>query len=411
MAIKRITFRLDPNQTQNNKLHYGQKLHCSLYNACVYHRKTESKKFGKNLNYFDQQNCLPELKKCWPEYKELGSHALQATVKRVDFAFQRFFKLKSGYPKFKASRNYRGWTYPDGAGWSIDSSGHHGFLTLSNLDKIKIRGKARDWGIPKTCIIMFKQGKWYASITVECTPTRQQTDRGAIDLDFGVLHAIADSNGHGIENPRLLKSAQEKIKKIAKKSRRKRNPKKGVKASRRARKLARAVGKIHSKVARQRQNWHPQVAVEIVRCNSLIATEKLNLKGMTQKSKGSRKRQKSGLNRSILDVGIGNLKSLIKEKVTEAGGFYVEVPTQKIKPSQTCPNCGHQKKKSLAERVHRCEKCGYSCDRDVAAAQVMLNYARGLERASLDAESSSATLCGSMRHLGTKNRQKLQSSA
>jgi putative transposase len=154
--------------------------------------------------------------------------------------------------------------------------------------------------------------------TVECTPTRQQTDRGAIGLYFGVLHAIADSNGHGIENPRLLKSAQEKIKKIAKKSRRKRNPKKGVKASRRARKSARAVGKIQSKVARQRQNWHPQVAVEIVRCNSLIATEKLNLKGMTKKSKGSRKRQKSGLNRSILDVGIGNLKSLIKEK-----GFFV----------------------------------------------------------------------------------------
>ena len=315
MAIKRITFRLYPNLTQNNKLHYGRKLDCSLYNACVYHRKTESKKFGKNLNYFDQQNCLPEFKKCWLGYKELGSHALQATVKRVDFAFQRFFKLKSGYPKFKASRNYRGWTYPDGAGWSIDSSGHHVFLTLSNLDKIKIRGKARDWGIPKTCTIMFKQGKWYASITVECTPTRQQTDRGAIGLDFGVLHAIADSNGNVIENPRFIKSAQEKIKKIAKKSRRKRNPKKGVKASRRSRKSARAVGKIQSKVARQRQNWHHQVAVEIVRCNSLIATEKLNLKGMTKKSKGSRKRQKSGLNRSILDVGIGNLKSLIKEKV------------------------------------------------------------------------------------------------
>jgi len=40
--------------------------------------------------------------------------------------------------------------------------------------------------------------------------------------------------------------------------------------------------------------------------NSLIATEKLNLKGMTRKSKGKRKRQKTGLNRSILDVGIGN---------------------------------------------------------------------------------------------------------
>ena len=241
------------------------------------------------------------------------------------------------------------------------------------MDKIKIRGKARDWGTPKTCTIMFKQGKWYASITVECNPTRQQTDTGAIGLDFGVLHAIADSNGNLTENPRFLKSAQEKIKKIAKKSRRKRCPKKGVKASRRYKKSAKAVAKIQSKVARQRQNWHHQVAVKIVSCNSLIATEKLSLKGMTKKSKGKKKRQKSGLNRSILDVGIGNLKSLIKEKVTEAGGFYVEVPTQKVKPSQTCPNCGHQRKKLLSERVHSCEKCGYSCDRDVAAAQVMLN--------------------------------------
>jgi hypothetical protein len=60
MAIKRITFRLYPNQAQNNKLHYGRKLHCSLYNACVYHRKTQYKRFGKNVNYFDQQNCLPD---------------------------------------------------------------------------------------------------------------------------------------------------------------------------------------------------------------------------------------------------------------------------------------------------------------------------------------------------------------
>lgn len=129
---------------------------------------------------------------------------------------------------------------------------------------------------------------------------------------------------------------------------------------------------------------------------------------MTKKAKKSskRKRQKTGLNRSILDVGIGNLKSLIKSKVTEAGGFYIEVPNQKAKPSQTCPNCGHQKKKTLAERQHNCEKCLYSCDRDVAAAQICLNWARGQGLSSLDAESTSSTLCGSMRQLGAKKRQK-----
>lgn len=394
MAIKIVTFRIYPNKTQEKKLHYWRKLHKDLYNACVYNRKTQYKKFGHSVDYFEQQNSLPEFKEVWVEFKELGSHALQATVKRVDIAFQRFFKLKSGYPKFKSSRNYRGWTYPDKAGWKLESNGHHGFLTLSNLGRMSVRGKARDWGTLKTCTISFKQGKWFASITVECNPSRQ-TGTGAIGLDFGVNHAIADSNGDFVDNPRFLKNAQSSINKAAKKARRKRNPKPKVKPSRRWKKASRAVGKIQSKVARQRQDWQHKLSKEIVSVNSLVVTEQLNLKGMTKKAKkgNKRKKQKTGLNRSVLDVGIGNLKALIKAKVIEAGGVYIEVPTKIVKPSQTCSCCGFQKKKTLSERVHNCEKCGFTADRDVTSAQVMLNYARGTERASPDVDDSSSTSC------------------
>ena len=427
MAIKRVTFRLYPNRAQNQQLHYWRRLHCHLYNACIEHRRTSYKKFGKPVDYFVQQNALPEFKECWVEYKKLGSHALQATVKRVDFAYQRFFQIKSGYPKFKAARRYKGWTYPCKAGWKTCTEGKNGYLKLTNLGNVKMRGQARDWGNPKTCTILFKQGKWYASITVDCVPNRVQTDRGSLGLDFGVYHAVADSNGEVIDNPRFVKQSQTKINRIAKRARRKRAPnyKKRQKrcdpadfksareraprqASRRWKKANKAVSKIQSKVARQRQDWQHQVATQIVSSNSLIATEKLNLKGMTRKAKkgSKRKKQKTGLNRSLLDVGIGNLKSLIEYKVTEAGGLYIEVPTKKLKPSQTCPNCGHQKKKALSERVHSCKQCGYTCDRDVAAAQIMLNYARGLERSSLDAESPGSTMCGSMRQLGALKRQK-----
>ena len=117
MATKRVTFRLYPSKIQANRMHYWRRLHKDLYNACVEHRKTSYKKFNRSVDYFDQQNCLPEFKEYWEEYKELGSHALQDTVKRVDFAFKRFFKLKSGYPKFKSSRYYKGWTYPCASGW------------------------------------------------------------------------------------------------------------------------------------------------------------------------------------------------------------------------------------------------------------------------------------------------------
>ncbi len=115
-----------------------------------------------------------------------------------------------------------------------------------------------------------------------------------------------------------------------------------------------------------------------------------------------------------MDVGIGNLKSLIKYKVTEAGGIYIEIPTRKVAPSQTCPGCGIKRKKDLSERSHICD-CGVQqpLDRDVAAAMVMLSYARGKELASTDVESPSSILCAkdlsacSMRQLGAKKRQKL----
>jgi len=142
--------------------------------------------------------------------------------------------------------------------------------------------------------------------------------------------------------------------------------------------------------------------------NSLVATEQLNLKGMTRKAKGKGKRQKAGLNRSMLDVAIGMTKDNLKYKVEEAGGIYTEAPTRTLKPTQRCAKCWEVTKKTLSDRVHHCQHCGHSEDRDINAAQVMLEYARGWEPASSDAKPSSSTSCGSMAQLGAKKRQKPQ---
>jgi putative transposase len=55
---------------------------------------------------------------------------------------------------------------------------------------------------------------------------------------------------------------------------------------------------------------------------------------MTRKAKkGKRKKQKAGLNKFILDVGMGMLRTAIEYKLIEAGGVFVEVPTKTVKPS------------------------------------------------------------------------------
>ncbi len=57
------------------------------------------------------------------------------------------------------------------------------------------------------------------------------------------------------------------------------------------------------------------------------------------------------------------------------GKFYQKV--DKNFTSQECPNC-HQKtgKKSLNQRLHNCQFCGYQENRDIASAKVIKN--RGL---------------------------------
>jgi putative transposase len=419
MATRRVTFRLYPDKKQEKKLHYWRRLHKDLFNACLYQRKVEYERFGKSISYLDQQNTLPAFKECWHEYKELGSHALQATVKRVDFAYKRFFqkraalrgtKQSGGRPKLKSVRDYRGWTYPCKSGWKASTNGENGYLVLSNLGNIKMRGKARTWGIPTTCTIIWKQGKWYASITVDCQPIRE-TDINSVGLDFGTYHAVACSDGTIIDNPKFLASTQQKVRSSSKKLRKKRSPnwKKKVRASKRWRKVRKQVSKFQQKVARQREDWQHKVAAQIVSCNSMVATEKLNLSRMTCKArKGSkRKAQKTGLNRSLLDVGIGNILSLIKYKLEECQGVFVEVPTLKVAPSQTCPDCGHKKKKELSERVHSCS-CGCVLDRDVAAAQVMLQWALGTSVLNRGEKSSTQipTNCGGFRQLASLRRQK-----
>jgi len=101
MITRRITFKLYPSRQQLDKLYYWRRMHCNLYNAAVANRKTQWRHYKHSVNYFEQQNSLPEFKKVWHEFVELGSHALQATLKRVDLAFNRFFRKLGGYPKFK----------------------------------------------------------------------------------------------------------------------------------------------------------------------------------------------------------------------------------------------------------------------------------------------------------------------
>ena len=142
------------------------------------------------------------------------------------------------------------------------------------------------------------------------------------------------------------------------------------KRSNNRRKAVKALAAEHRRIANRRKDFLHQTSAKLVSQCGLIATEQLNVKGMT----ASGGEYKKGLNRSILDTAPSTFLTLLKSKAEEAGLQWCEVPTRQVKPSQTCHRCGVQRKKTLAERIHRC-RCGAECSRDENAARVMLNWA------------------------------------
>nr|WP_237743572.1 RNA-guided endonuclease TnpB family protein [Pleurocapsa sp. PCC 7319] len=248
MALRRYTFRLYPNKTQERELFAARRLHGYLYNACIAHRRFEWKKNQKTVDYFQQQNCLPAFKKEWVEFAYLHSQALQSTVKRVDLAHNSFLKGLRGLPKFKAIRNYSGWTYSSRSGWKAKTNGKHGVVTLNDLGiTLKMRGQAKSWCTPTTLTIVYKPSKkqWFASFT--CNVSVEQAKFGSLSdlkyesivaFDLGTATAITCFDGKKFEevsNPRFTKNTEKKVKQESKKLRRKRAPnrKKSIKASNR----------------------------------------------------------------------------------------------------------------------------------------------------------------------------------
>lgn len=385
MLRRKVSYRLYPSQKQARVLERWRRLHCELYNAGLQERIEAWKKAHQSISYFDQQNQLPQIKQERPELVPLGAHALQHTLKRLDRAFAGFFRRvkagqNPGFPRFKSSRRFAGFAYPDRCGWKLVlGKGRKHHLQIGSgvhAMTIRIRGMHRFGADAKpNDVTLSKHGdNWTASVTLRVAPeacARQRTANRDRGLDFGVNDWATFDDGSAIANPRHLRSQLVALAKIQRARARKKR------GSLRYRRLSRALARTHERISNRRKDFvHKQTSALVAECRTL-ATEKLALANMSRSAKGTlekpgaRVRQKAGLNREILSVALGLAHGMLAYKAAEAGTHLHLVDTRKIKPSQRCARCWAIVKKNLADRVHRCG-CGHEAQRDQNAAAVCL---------------------------------------
>jgi len=349
-------YRLYPNKEQTQRLQSTLNTCRFLYNSALEERREAYRLQRVSLGYRHQQNELPDCKAEAPELHDVYSQVLQATLKRLDRAFQNFFRRvkdgdkKPGYPRFKGKYRYHSFIYPQ-SGFGIKA----GNLHLSKIGDIKIKLHRPIEGEIKTLAITRKVDNWYACFLVEVPTPKPKLIKTAVGIDAGLNSFATLSTGEHIDNPKWFRDSERRLthhqKSLSRKKLRSRN---------RNRQRVK-VAKLHERVANQRKDFHHKLSRQLVDKYDLIAVEKLNIKGMVRNHH---------LAKSISDAGWGQFIAFVSYKAERAGGMAVAV-----NPSGTsinCSVCGFPVLKSLATRVHKCPNCGLIMDRDENAARNIL---------------------------------------
>jgi putative transposase len=384
MVIKRAyKYRLYPTKNQKHKLQGTLDLCRDLYNSALQERVEAYKKNGISLNYIDQANELPALKRELPEYELIYAQVLQNVLKRLDLNFKSFFRRlrkheKPGFPRYRGYDRYDSFTYPQNISnaFSIKNNKLH----LAKIGDIKLKTSQPLQGKIKTCTIKREVDRWYVVLTFEFEKeVKQATELKPVALDLGVKRfavlGIPNSPTQNIEemlkskdykqiivdNPQYLKKSEKKLKKAHRKL------SLAKKGSPERRKKKKVLDKIYRKINNQRNDFLHKLSREIVNEYNQIFLEDLNINSMMRKH---------WVSKEIADASWGKFVNYISYKAAEAGkGVYLLSPKDS---SRTCYKCGYVKEDlTLADRDWICPNCGTQHDRDVNAAFELLN--RGLQ--------------------------------
>ena len=340
------------------------------------HERTVLHECGeKSPTFYIQVPALARWKKDHAELKTVHSQVLQNVGRRVELAFQAFFRrVKAGetpgYPRLKGKGQYDSITYVQ-SGFKFGGSSV--WLSLQGEQtQIKAKLHRAIVGTVKTCTVRrygsnSNSAKWFACFSVEQEDAPLAPCADAVGLDAGLNSFMALSNGEFIENPRFFRKDEKALAKAGRKQA------KTTKGSRERKKANKVLQRIHERIKNRRHDFVHQTARRLVNRFGVIAVERLNVKGMVQNH---------CLAKSISDASWSMFRSVLTYKAESANRDVIAV--NPAYTSQDCSACGYRPdglegrtKKKLSDRWHHCPMCGASLDRDTNAAVNILALAAG----------------------------------
>ena len=366
-------FQIKPDRQQEDLMESYLETCRKVYNYALAERKAwiESRKCAVNAcsirheyimppdapkpSYARQCKSLAAAKKDIPTLALPHTHVLQQALRTLEASFVAMWERGHGFPRFKKPGRMRSFLFPQMGVNPIQGNK----LKLPKIGSVKMRvSRPIPEGFElKQVRIVRRASGWYAMLILQMdvgVPDRMPHGE-PLGIDLGLISFLATSTGELIARPKFFVDLQGKLKSLQ------RSLKQKKLGSSNWRKLQVKVARLHEHISNTRKDFHFKLAHRLCDNAGMIFAEDLNLKAL---SRGM-------LCKNTDDAGWGQFLSILKWVCWKRDVYFALVDLKGT--SQTCPQCQTiTGKKELSERVHKCNECGYETDRDVAAAQVVV---------------------------------------
>lgn len=369
--FRAIKIKLYPNKQQEQGINKLLGCYRFVYNQmlAIKQREYNNNKIDlslKDLSKYFHGTLRKDEKYSW--LKEQNTHVMKQSIRQMLTAYDRFFKLHTGFPKFKSKKDKQSALFPLNAISKRNTFEQRKITLIQSFKGIKFRcsdlyfkrlqtykNNIRSATMSKT-----KSGNYFLSILIDIPQSEiikfKQTGE-SVGIDLGVKDFVITSDGEVFENKHFFKKQENKIKKLQKQLIRK------VKGSNNRDKARIKLAKAFEHLTNQKENYIHSVVNELLGYYDTICMEDLNVSGMLKNH---------NLAKAIQEVGFYRFKSVLLDKSFNNGKRVVFV-NRFYPSSKTCSCCGSiYKGLTLNDREWRCPSCGKIHDRDLNAAMNIL---------------------------------------
>ena len=387
-------------QLEQAMLHMGH-----LRNALIRHRMAASGSHKRRWSLKLQTAHLTDLRRNDPVYNGYSRRLLESTAKRVNTAFNEYFKTpERGKPRTSSPYRFNTLELSEPAvnHLKVSKDGRKGHIHVKGLPRLSFRiderlprkEQPRIFRITRTprrfnVLLVFNQ-------EIPTVPAANHS----VGIDPGVkfLLTALDDEGQVTQIPGLKDQQHRKVMRRLK--RRMQRQRDSALKDGRARFTSQKISNGHTK---QRFRWtegpshnylktlaqlrrveqkhqdslaglQHRITSQLVKDHQIICIEDTRISNMvrsargTAESPGSKVRQKAGLNRSILFQGWYGVRQKLEYKCRWYDRDFITVPA--MNTSRLCGKCGSvDPTNRRSQSRFQCRDCGHSANADVNAAE------------------------------------------